>query len=586
MKQFLKFTFASIVGFFISIFLISVLFFLFTFAIISSIDKTESVTVSDNTVLEIQFDYELPERTNTNPGINYSIVPSIAKTLGLNDVKRIIKNAKSDARIKGIYLNLDNFFLGSLTKIQVIRKSLIDFKSSGKFIIAHGNTINERAFYLATAADSIFLSPTGTIEFNGFGIEVSFFKGLLEKLEVEPQIFQYGKFKSATEPFRLDKLSNDNRLQLSNYLNSVHNNYLMNVSQATDISIDTLKFYSENLRLNSAESAFDNGFIDELLYQDQVDSVMNKLLNSTEVKKISFKKYFNALDSPGAISKNRIAVIYALGEILENSGDEYTIGKENIIRSIRDALNNSRVKAIVMRVNSPGGSPLTSDMIWREIELASEIKPFIVSMGDMAASGGYYISCNADLIVAEPSTLAGSIGVYGIIPNTKKFFNNKLGITFDKVETNENSNLFSLTNPLSETQKAAITDQIDNIYFDFVNRVAEGRDMTFDEVDKIAQGRIWSGLDAKEIGLVDTLGGLELAIKIASEKADIYDYKIIEYPTQKEAFEKIMEMFTTEIKSIFISEDFEYPLNQIEKLKNALKYSGIQARLPFDYSIN
>jgi protease-4 len=586
MKQFLKFTFASMLGFFLSLFFLMVIFLIFTFAILSTIKTTESVTVSSNTILELELDYEIPERTSTEPAFSFSNIPSFDKKIGMNDLVRLIDFAKDDPNIKGIYLNLDNVYVGSLTKINTIRNSIFDFKKSNKFVIAHGNSIDEKAFFLATAADSIYLTPTGSLEFNGFGIEVTFFKKALDKLEIEPQIFQYGKFKSATEPFKFDKLSAENKLQLNDFLASIYNSHISSISKSLNIEESKLKDIAANLLANSAEAAKELGLVSNLLYDDQVDTVLNKLMDkSLEVNYISSKNYLSSVKN-SSTGNDRIAVIYALGEILENEGDEFTIGKENIIKSIIKAKENNKIKAIVMRVNSPGGSPLTSEMIWREIKLAAKEKPFIVSMSDIAASGGYYISCGADKIVAEPTTLAGSIGVFGIIPNTKDFFDNKLGITFDRVLTEKNSNLFSFTTPLNSEQKNFIQKKIDNVYNEFISRVAEGRKMSFEQVDSIAQGRIWSGIQAKVIGLVDTLGSLNDAINIAANLAKISDYKIIEYPTQKEPFEKIMELVSSEVENKVNSKfNNEYFL-QINKLKEALTKTGIQTRLPFDYKIN
>jgi len=586
MKQFFKFTFASILGFFVSIFILMFIFFMITFALASSLSTVETVSIYENTILELHLNYEVPERSNYEPLVNFSIFPSMGKTLGLNDIKRIITHAKYDYNIEGIYLNLDDFYVGGLSKINSIREALIDFKTSNKFIIAHGNRISEKAYYLATVADSIFLTPTGTMEFDGFGIEVSFFKKALDKLEIEPQIFQHGKYKSATEPFKLDKLSNENKEQLSGYLNSVYNNYLSKISESTTLEKTVLNDVASKLKIRSAEDSEKFGLVHSLKYKDEVDSIMYGYMDPTmKIEKINAKKYFYSMNGNNTYSKNRIAVIYALGEIVNGTGDEYSIGTKNIINSIKKARDNNRIKAIVMRVNSPGGSPLTSDMIWREIEIVSKEKPFIVSMGDIAASGGYYISCNADKIVAEPNTLAGSIGVYGIIPNTNVFFENKLGITFDRVETGDNSSLITITTPLSKTQKLYIQKQIDDIYHDFVTRVSDGRNLSYEEIDKIANGRIWSGIEAKNIGLVDTLGGLDLALKIAANNAGIENYKIVEYPAQKEAFEKIFELFKGKIGTSYTEIFSEYPLNQINKLKEALKYTGIQTRLPFEYEI-
>jgi protease-4 len=586
MKQFFKFMFASIIGFFISLFILFFIFILFSAVIISSVDKTGTVSIAENTVLELDLNYEVPERTSYEPVSTFSLVPKLKKTLGLNDLTKVIKNAKDDEKISGIYINLDNLIIGGINKVNAVRDLLIDFKSSDKFIIAHGNSISEKAYFLGSIADSIFLTPTGTIEFDGFAIELSFFKNTLEKLEIEPQIFQYGKFKSATEPFRLDKLSNENELQLKTYLNSIYGSFLNKISTSTNIDEDLLKDISDNLKIASAEDAKDFELIDDLLYEDQVDSVMNDLMNSSlNIKKVSVKDYFYSMDANSISTNNRIAVIYALGEITNGSGDEFSIGTKNIINAIKKAKDNKRIKAIVMRVNSPGGSPLTSDMIWRELKLARDSKPVIISMGDVAASGGYYIAAPGTKIVSEPYALTGSIGVYGILPNTQKFFNNKLGVTFDGVETGENSNFGSITSPLNDAQKRYFQKQVDDIYYDFVNRVSEGRNMTFEEVDNIAQGRIWSGIDAEKIGLVDTLGGLDLAIQIAADESDIKDYRILEYPAQKEAFDRILDLLTSDVKGKIDLFDLGEPLNKVYKISEALKYSGIQTRLPFEYKI-
>ena len=586
MKQFFKFMFASMLGFFISLFILFFIFILFSAVIISSVDTTGTVSISKNTVLELELNYEVPERTSFDAVSTFSVVPSLSKTLGLNDLSKVIKNAKDDENISGILIDLDNLYIGGINKVNVIRNLLEDFKTSNKFLIAHGNSISEKAYFLATVADSIFLTPTGTIEFDGFALEVSFFKKTLEKLEIEPQIFQYGKFKSATEPFRLEKLSDENELQLKTYMNSVYGSFLKNISVSKNIDKNILKDIADNLKIASAENAEQFELVDDLLYEDQVDSVMNQLMNSTEkVKTVNAKNYFYSIDANSVSTNNRIAVIYAIGEITNGSGNEFSIGTKNIINAIKKAKDNKRIKAIVMRVNSPGGSPLTSDMIWRELKLAKEKKPVIISMGDIAASGGYYIAAPGNKIVAEPYTLTGSIGVYGILPNAQKFFNNKLGVTFDGVETGKNSNFGSITSPLNLAQEKHFQKQVNDIYYDFVNRVSDGRSMTFDEVDNIGQGRIWSGIDAKNIGLVDTLGGLDLAIQIAADESDIDEYRILEYPAQKEAFDKIIELLSSEIKGKIEIFNLGEPLNQVYKINEALKYSGIQARLPFEYTI-
>lgn len=590
MKQFFKFLFASILGFFISIFILFTIFILFVFTISSSFDSSDSLSISEKTILEIKLDYELPERSSVNPEIfSSSFFGSsfgFKKTVGLNDLLKSIEKAKVDNKISGIFLNLDNFFVGGLTKVDAIRSKLNEFKKSGKFIIAHGNSINEKAFYLGSIADSIYLTPTGSFEFDGFGIESIFFKNLLDKLEIKPQIFQYGKFKSATEPFKLTKFSDENRLQLTKYLSSVYTFYLSNIESNTGISKVELKSFADQLKIKTAEDAYKFNLVTKLKYRTQVDSLFKVLVEDETLNFISVGKYLHTGEIKSVSSRNRIAVIYAIGEILNNKGDENTIGTENIIKSLRKARTNNRVKAIVLRINSPGGSPLTSDMIWNEIKITKKVKPVVVSVSDLAASGGYYIACNSDYIVAEPTSLVGSIGVYGIIPNAERFFNNKVGITFDRVETSENSSLLTLSKPLSQKQRELIQTQINRIYYDFAERVARGRNMSFQQVDEIGQGRIWSALDALNIGLVDTLGGMDMALQKASELANIDKYKVVEYPSVKKPFEKIIELLSTKIKLKLFSSKYSREINQIQKLEELLNYTGIQARLPFEYIIN
>ncbi len=588
MKQFLKFTFASIVGFFISLTLLFFFFISISYFVASSIEGGETISVSNNSILKVKLDFTVPERTQLIPIASFASIPSFDKTIGLNDIIKSIKKAKNDNKIKGIFLDLDNLEIGGIAKIDAIRRALGDFKTSNKFIIAHGNSISEKAYYLGSVADSIFITPTGTLEFDGFSMEMSFYKKALDKLEIEPQIFQHGKFKSATEPFKFSKMSNENREQLKAYLNSVYKNFISNISESINKPATELVNIANNLEINSAEDAVKFGLVNKLKYRDEVGSLLKRIVGISpdkNLKIISLKKYVHSKSSTVS-SKNRIAIIYANGEITEGKGNENSIGTKNIIAAIRKAKKNKRIKAIVMRVNSPGGSPLTSDMIWREINLAKKVKPFIVSMSDLAASGGYYISCAADSIVAEPNTITGSIGVFGIIPNARKFFNDKLGITFDRVKTNPNSGMMTFTTPLNGLQKKSIQKQVNDIYMDFAGRVAEGRRMTFEQVDAIAQGRIWSGIQAKEIGLVDELGGLDVALKIASEKAGIKNYKIIEYPHTKEPFEKIMELFSSSIDKTFFNNKIPEQFRQIAKASEVLTKSGVLVRLPFEFRID
>ncbi len=589
MKDFLKYTLASIVGVFVSFFILSVMFFFFFVFFLASMQLTTVEDIPANSVLEIKLNYVVEERAlqSFNAVSSFPFV-SIRKEPGLNEIVKTIRKAKYDSDKRGIYLNLNNFVCGGYTVVDVIRKELKEFKKSGKFIIAFGDDVTQKAYYFASVADKIFITPEGSIEFKGLGFELMYFKNTLDKLGIEAQIFKAGKFKSAVEIFSNTKMSDADRQQNTELINSIYSYMLNEMSAVKNISVDSLKLFADNLLVQSPENAYKLKMIDSIIYKDQCLNYLKQISgikSNGKVKLVRLENYALAKLKQQPASSKRIAVIYAVGEILNTYGDQSTIGIENIPAAIKKAREDSRVKAIVLRVDSPGGDPTTSDIIWREIEITKKIKPVIVSMGRVAASGGYYISCGADTIVAEPTTLAGSIGVYGIIPNMQGFFNNKLGITFDRVTTGKYSDYFSLNRPLRADESKIVQSRIDKIYETFVSKVSIGRKMTYEEINEIAQGRVWSGLQAKDIGLVDVLGGLDDAIKIAATKAKISGYSVVEYPALKSLFESILEDFPAEVKADLLQKELGGQYKYYQYLNRIKNYVGFQARLPFDMEV-
>jgi protease IV len=455
--------------------------------------------------------------------------------------------------------------------------------------VAYAEVMTNKAFYLVSVADKIYLNPYGVVEFAGLNTELLFLKNMLEKLNIEVQVFYAGKYKSATEPFRYDKMSEPNREQVTAYLNGIYNHYLEKISESRKIPKSTLDSIADNLLIRRSEDALAYKMVDELAYYDVVLEDLKTRTGKKEEDKLSavnINKYDKAPDSKKEEYKgDKIAVVYAEGDIVDGKGEESNIGSERVSKLIRKVRQDKNVKALVLRVNSPGGSALASEVILREVELTKKKMPVIVSMGNVAASGGYYISCYADTIVAQPNTITGSIGVFGLIPNMKGFFNNHLGITFDNVKTGKYSDLGTMVKPLTNEEKYIVQQGVDTIYYKFKSRVAVGRNMSLDEVDSVAQGRVWTGVQAKEIGLVDVLGGMDEAIAIAVYKAGIKDYRIKEYPEKEDPIEKLLKSLTGEAETYFLKIKLGdlYPAwKQFESLKNT---KGIQARMPFDISV-
>lgn len=585
MGQFFKFTLASILGFILA----SLLLMFVSFGIIMGVaaSEEEETTVVPNSILKLKLDYPLTDRKVNNP-MAWLNMEELGSKPGLDDILKSIEKAATDPNIKGIYISASDI-QGGIAQIEEIRNALEKFKESGKFIIAYATGYGQGAYYLASVADEVYLHPEGMILFKGLAAEVMFFKGTLEKLDVDMQVIRHGKFKAAVEPFMLDKMSDANREQNEALINSVWGDILSKISASRNINIDDLNKAADRLSLEDPKTAVELNFVDGIKYPDEISDILKEKTNKgsdDDLEMVSIGGYTNSAyfkDSKPA--KDKIAVIYAAGEIKGGKGDGTYIGERNIREALIKAREDERVKAIVMRVNSPGGSALVSDIIWREVVLTKEEKPVVVSMGNVAASGGYYISCAADYIYAEPTTITGSIGVFGLVPNIGSFMTNKLGVTFDEVATNENSNLMSINKPLSPYQREVIQNSIERVYDSFTGKVAEGRNMAKEDVDRIGQGRVWSGKQALEIGLVDELGGLENAISKAAELAEVETYKLKSLPTQKEPLQEIIESLTGQSTSVFMKYSLGENYKYLQLIKDMENRDVIQARIPFEMEI-
>lgn len=578
MKSFLKNILTTIIGIISSI-IVMILLIIGFVAIISSEDE---VKVKENSILKIDLaNTSVVERSSENPFDGLSLSGDVASTIELKKVLDNIEKAKNDNKIKAIYINNIDKLKAGLSQIEEIRNKLVEFKSCGKPIIAYSEVYSQSGYYLSSVADEIYLNPEGVVELKGLSAGIMFYKGLLEKLDIDVQIIRHGKFKSAVEPFMLDKMSDANREQMQLLLNSFADNLFDSIASQRGMTLSNIHNHANNLSLENAKSCLDLNYVDALLYQDQVDDSLLVISKSEKLNFISLNKYSNVKVEKKEISRNKIAIIYATGEINSGEGDEKSIGSETTAKAIKTAREDKNVKAIVLRVNSPGGSALASDVIWRETVLAKEEKPLIVSMGDYAASGGYYIACAADSIVANPTTLTGSIGVFGMIPNLQKLYKNKLGISIDTVNTNKHADM-GMNRALTKFEEDKIQKSVVDIYTTFITHVGEGRNMSTTAVDEIGQGRVWTGYDAKDIGLIDTYGGLEKAIEIAVYLAEIEDYRIISLPKKKDPFTELALKFGGETSiSDLVMLKLGLKTELTNPIENLLKRDKIQARIPF-----
>lgn len=585
-RKFWRVVLGSMLGFFFSTIIVSILYMIMFISMAVSFSSTLSDTevVKSNSVLLVDLNTSIQERTIETPFSQFS---SAATPLGLNDILAAIKNAATDPKIKGIYLNTSAAGASPAT-LKEIHDVLIQFKKSGKFIIAYSDSYAQSGYYLAATADKVLLNPAGNVDLRGYAFQIMFYKGLIDKLDVDVQIVRHGQFKSAVEPYILDKMSEANKEQMTLLANTLWNTMLNDLSKDRKLNIDTLNHIADELLCATSKDALNLHLVNRLCYPADVEALLKEKLglnNNDKINMITLAKYRKSFNLNNK-EHDKIAVVYASGEIRDGKG-EYIQGifSDSFIKEFRKAYNDKSVKAIVLRVNSPGGSALASENIWREIEAAKKAgKVIVTSMGDYAASGGYYISCNSDYIFAQPNTLTGSIGVFGMIPSFQNFLKNKLGITIDGVKSNKHADYGTGLRPMDETELSRLQLSIEQVYGTFIQRVADGRHMSTAAVDSIGQGRVWAGKDALAIGLVDKLGSLDDAIAKAAELAKISNYSLVNYPKDKPWF------------SILINndEDVEAALQQrlgklyfmYHGLEQVVSQEGVQARMPMEIFIH
>jgi protease-4 len=576
MKNFFKMLLASMLGMLI----LNALVFVILISMIAIIGSGDPVSVKDNSILKISLNKPLEDRAGipTIDIINFEVMTN----LGLNNILNGLEQAKYDNRIKGVYLELSSVQAG-IASVEEVRNALLSFKESGKYVLAYAEGYSQKAYYLATVADKIYLNPFGSIDFGGLSAQLTFFKGLLDKLGIDMQIIRHGKFKAAIEPFTLNKMSDENREQIKSYTGSIWNYILQTISASRDISIEELNRIADNMELAMAEDALNKKIVDKLFYEDEMIAELTRYSGGTSLNTISIDKYYTAPLPFQAGGKQKIAVIYASGEIMPGEGDTEIMSK-NITEAISKARKDSTIKAVVFRVNSPGGSANASEFIARELEITRAKKPVVISMGDLAASGGYWVSTPGDKIFAHHTTLTGSIGVFGIIPNIEKAAKEKVGITFDVVTTNEYSDFPSITRPLKQVEKDYLQKNVEFIYTQFTNKVAKSRNLSVEKVDSIGQGRVWSGVNAFDIGLIDYFGGIKEAIQEAARLADISDYSIVELPKELSTFEVLMKTLETKASKSLDSE-LVHSLKHYTHLINSIKNFGVVAKLPYEIEI-
>lgn len=590
MKEFFKYVLATIVGVFAVSVIGIIMFFMIIGAIISATEK--QVAVENNSMLVMDLSRQIVDRAPNDPFEDLEIPGfSQVKTIGLDQIFTSLENAKTDSKIKGIYLKL-SVTNGGMASVEEIRNALIAFKKDcDKPIYAHADQymLDQKGYYLATVADKIVIHPEVSIDFRGLGGEMLFFKNALDKIGVEMQIVRHGKFKAAVEPFMLDKMSDENREQQLTYMSSLWNHMLKGISEKRNLSVEQLNQLADNVQtFNKGNKAVEAGLVDAAKYKDEVLDDLREItgIEGTKgVPVIGIPGYSKVPAKEKAFSRNKIAVIYASGDIGMSFGGEFIDG-DKLSREIRKVRQDSSYKAIVLRVNSPGGTIFDSETIWREVKLASDQKTLVVSFGDVAASGGYYISSPADKILASPNTITGSIGIFGTIPNIGELLNDKLGITTDVVKTNKNSDLLTLTRPMTDYERQLMQNSIEEGYSSFISHVSEGRKMTLEQVDEIGQGRVWSGENAKEIGLIDDFGGLKEAINLAAEIEGLDNFRTVDLPALPDPFQELFKTTSDNIRARIVKNELGEKYRYYEYFKKMSGMNGVYARMPYDIFVN
>lgn len=587
MKEFLRSMLATIAG----IIVVGFIFFILSlFTITGFIAMSESeTTVRENSIFLLDLTGNVSERYQQNP--LDQILGEKQTTYGLDDILSSIKKAKENENIKGIYLNAGAYNC-STASLQAIRNALVDFKESGKFIVAYSGMYTQSAYYIASVADKIIVNPSGNIMWHGLSAQTIFFTDLLKKVGIEMQIFRVGTYKSAVEPFTETAMSQANREQTQAFVSSLWEQFVTDVSASRNLTPERLNELADlNMDFQPAETYIENGLADTLMYKDGVLTYLKKLTDCKEDQELSVLTLNDMTNvkrnTPKDKSGNIIAVYYAYGEIDSQADIAYDegINSEKVIKDLRKLRENKDVKAVVLRVNSPGGSAYASEQIWREVSLLKEEKPVIVSMGDYAASGGYYISCAATQIVAEPTTLTGSIGIFGMFPDVSKLVNDKLDIHIDGVKTNQLSDIGIINRPFNPEEQALIQNMVNEGYELFTKRCADGRNIPIEELKKIAEGRVWTGAMAKELNLVDELGGLDKAIAIAADTANVENYTILSYPAKEDIFTSLLNIngeryIKSKVKNLLGNYG-----NAFMWMNHAAEADRLQARMPFEYQI-
>lgn len=582
MRGFFKIFFASL----LSLVIFSLICLFIGIAFVSALASKDKPQIPAKSVLVINLSQQFFEKKQNNP---LAVISGENDVPGLYDVIRLVHHAKTDDDISGIYIEADGN-ANSFASSNELRNALLDFKSSKKFIIAHGDMMTQGAYFVANVADKIYLNPSGSIDWKGFAVSLVFVKSLLDKLNIQPQIFYAGKFKSATEIFRTTEMTPENELQTSEWLNDLYGYFLLQASKARGIDTATLRQLANDATIQTPQDAVTNKLVDGVKYDDEIKSELKQKLGIGKDDKLSMIEIdtYNEAISVRKYARDRVAVIYAEGDIVDGNGDNTSIGGDRFRALVRKARTDNAVKAIVLRVNSGGGSALASEIIWRELQMAkADKKPVIVSFGDVAASGGYYIACGADSIFSHPNTITGSIGVFGVIPNMGGFFKDKLGVTFDGVKTAPYADGPNIYRPLNEAEKEMMQKMVDRIYLQFKQRVASGRKKDINYIDSIAQGRVWSGEDALRLGLVDRIGSLQDAIECAARMAKLDEYGLREYPETKNWLESLLKDQKTEPAAMIrqqLGEENYKIYSEMMRIKQMT--ASTQARLPFEMFIH